>query len=102
MLFLLFLWAGVVQHLKMINLKRKTITTIFNPKVKTNGFLIVFIDRGWSTFKDEKLEEKNYDDDFQSEGKNQRFFNGYVMTMNLDDFITKWSFSIRREIPMVF
>ena len=75
---------------------------VFNPKGKTNVFLIVFIDLGWSTFKDAKLEEKNYDDDFQSEGKNQWFFNGYVMTMNLDDFITKWSFSIRREIPMLF
>ena len=75
---------------------------VFNPKGKTNGFLFVFIDLGWSTFKDDKLEEKNYDDDFQSEGKNQWFFNGYVMTMNLDDFITKWSFSIRREIPMLF
>ena len=75
---------------------------VFNPKGKNNGFFIVFIDLGWSTFKDDKLEEKNYDDDFQSECKNQRFFNGFVMTMNLDDFITKWSFSIRREIPMLF
>ena len=74
---------------------------VFNPKRKTNGFLIVFIDLGWSTFKDDKLEENNYDDDFQSEGKNQWFFNGCVMTMNLDDFITKWLFSIRREIPTV-
>ena len=75
---------------------------VFNPKGKTNAFLIVFVGRSCSTFKDDKLEEKNYDDDFQSEGKNQWFFNGYVMTMNLDDFITKWSFSIRREIPMLF
>ena len=75
---------------------------VFNPKGKTNGFLIVFIDLGWSTFKDDTLEEKNYDDDFQSEGKTKCFFNGYVMTMNLDDFITKWSFSIRSEIPMLF
>ena len=29
-------------------------------------------------------------------------FDGFVMTMNLDDFITKWSFSFRKEIPMVF
>ena len=36
---------------------------VFNPKGKTNGFLIVFIDLGWSTFKDDKLEEKNYDND---------------------------------------
>ena len=75
---------------------------VFNPKVKTNGFLIVFIDRGWSTFKDDKLEEKNYDNDFQSEGKNQWFFNGFAMTMKFNDFITNRPFSIRREITMVF
>ena len=39
---------------------------VFNPKGKTHGFFIVFIDLGWSTFKDDKLEEKNYDNDFQS------------------------------------
>ena len=32
---------------------------VFNPKGKTNGFLIVFIDLGWSTVKDDKLEKKN-------------------------------------------
>ena len=69
---------------------------VFNPKGKNQWFFVVFIDLGWSTFKDDKLEEKNYDDDLQSEGKTERFFNGFVMTMNLDDFITKWSFSIRR------
>ena len=62
---------------------------VFNPKGKTNGFLIVFIDLGWSTFKDDKLEEKNYDNDFQSEGKNQWFFDGFAMTMKLHDFIAK-------------
>ena len=46
---------------------------VFNPKRKTNRFLIVFIDLGWSTSKDDKLEEKNYGDDFQSEGKNNVF-----------------------------
>ena len=103
---------------------------VFNRKGKTNGFLIVFIDLSCSTFKDEDVKEQNYDTDFQSEGKNQRFFNGFVMTvswmtslqnshvqsegknqwffngvvmtLNLDDFNTKWSFSIRSEIPMVF
>ena len=74
---------------------------VFNRKGKTNGFLIVFIDLSCSTFKDEDVKEQNYDTDFQSEGKNQWFFNGCVMTLNLDDFNTKWSCSIRREIPMV-
>ena len=84
------------------NIKNDLDGDVFNPKRKTNVFLFVFIDLGWSTFKDNKLEEKNYDNEFQSEGKNQWFFNGFVMTMNLDDFITKWSFSIRNEIPMFF
>ena len=46
---------------------------VFNPNRKNKGFLTLFIDLGWSTFKDDKLEEKNYDDDFQSEGKSKRF-----------------------------
>ena len=50
---------------------------VCNPKGKTNGFLIVFIDLGWSTFKDDQLQENNVDNDFQSEGKNQCFFNGF-------------------------
>ena len=75
---------------------------VFNPKGKTNGFLIAFVDHSSSTFKDDKLEEKNYDNDFQSEGKNQCFFKGFVMTLNLNDFITNCAISIRREIPMLF
>ena len=46
---------------------------VFNPKGKTNGFLIIFINPCWSTFTDDKLEEKNYDNDFQSESKTKSF-----------------------------
>ena len=75
---------------------------VFNPKGKTNGFLIVFIDLGWSTFKADQVEEINYNNDFQSEGKNQWNFNSFAKTMKFNDFITNWPFSIRREITMVF
>ena len=63
---------------------------VFNRKGKTNGFLIVFIDLSSSTFKDEDVKEQNYDNDFQSEAKNHRFFNGFVMILIWDDFNTKW------------
>ena len=46
---------------------------VFNPMGKTSAFLIVFINLSCSTFKDDKLEENNYDNDFQSEGKNHCF-----------------------------
>ena len=88
--------------IKMLTIKNDPDGDVFNPKRKTNGFLIVFIDLGWSTFKDDQLEEKNYNNDFQSEGKNQWFFDGFAMTMKLHDFITDCSISIRREISNVF
>ena len=56
------------------NIKNDLDGDVFNPKGKTNGFFVVFIGLGWSTFKDDQLEEKNYNNDFQSEGKNKRFF----------------------------
>ena len=84
------------------NIKNDLDGDVFNPKGKTNGFLFVFIGLGWSTFKDDQLEEKNYNNDFQSEGKNQWFFSGFAMTMKLHDFITDCSISIRRGIPMFF
>ena len=86
----------------MLTIKMIPMVTFSIRREKLNGFLIVFIDLGWSTFKDDKLEEKNYDNDFQSEVKNQWFFNGFAMTMKFNDFITNWPFSIRREITMVF
>ena len=84
------------------NIKNDLDGNVFNPKGKTNGFLIVFIDLSCATFKDEDVKEQNYNNDFQSEGKNQWFFNGFAMTMKFNDFITNRSFSIRREIPKVF
>ena len=84
------------------NIKNDLDGDIFNPKGKTNGLLAVFIGLDWSTFKDDRLEEKNYNNDFQSEGKKQWFFNGFAMTMKFNDFTTNWPFSIRREITMVF
>ena len=84
------------------NIKKDLDGDVFNPKGKTNVFLFVFISLSWSTFKDDQLEEKTSINDFQSEAKNQCFFNGFVMTMKLHDFITDGSISIRREIPMVF
>ena len=55
------------------NIKNDLDGDVFNPKGKTNGFSIVFIGLGWSTFKDDQLEEKNYNNDFQSEAKNHWF-----------------------------
>ena len=83
---------------KDVNDKNDPDGDVFNPKGKNNGFFIVFIDLGWSTFKDDQLEEKNYNNDFQSESKNQRFFDGFAMTMKLHDFIRDCSLSLRREI----
>ena len=71
-----------------------TIITVFNRRVKTNAFLMVLFSLSCSTFKDDNVKQKNYDNDFQSEGKNQWIFNGFVITLKLDDFLAKWSFSI--------
>ena len=63
----LFLYTSVGQLLKMINLKRKTMTTIFSPKVKTNGFLMVLRWR-WNCM------TSSQNGHFQSEGKFPMFF----------------------------
>ena len=76
--------------------------TIFNRKGKTSAFLIVLVGLSCSTFKDDNVKEKNYDNDYQSEVKNQCFFDGVVLALNLDDFIAKWPCSIGRETPVVF
>ena len=88
--------------IKMITINMILMVTFSIRREKPMVFWLFFIHLGWSTFKDDKLEEKNYDNDFQSEGKNQWFFDGFVMTMKLHDFITNWSFSIGREISNVF
>ena len=88
--------------IKMLTIKMIPMVTFAIRKEKPMVFSLFLIHLGWSTFKDDKLEEKNYDNDFQSEGKNQWFFDGFAMTMKLDDFITNWSFSIGREISNVF
>ena len=88
--------------IKMITINMILMITFSIRREKPMVFCLFFIHLGWSTFKDDKLEEKNYNNDFQSEGKNQWFFDGFVMKMKLHDFITKWSFSIGREISNVF
>ena len=79
MVFWLLLWTTVLQHLKMISLKRKTMTTIFNPKVKTNAFLKVLWWR-WIWMTSSQIAH------FQSEGKNQCFFKDFVCIIRFASF----------------
>ena len=51
----------------MLTIKMIPMVTFSIRREKSTVFLIVCIDLGWSIFKDDKLEEKNYDNDFQSE-----------------------------------
>ena len=53
--------------IKMLTIKMIPMVTFSIRREKPKVFLIVFIDLGWSTFIDDQLEEKNYNNDFQSE-----------------------------------
>ena len=54
--------------IKMITINKIMMTTIFSRKGKTCPFWIVSVGLSCSTFKDDNVKEKNYENDFQSEG----------------------------------
>ena len=68
--------------------------TSFNRKGKTCAFLTVLLGLICSMIKDDNLKENTNDDGFQSEGKNPTIFDGFEITLKLDDFIARWPFSI--------
>ena len=65
-------------------------------------FSLLFVGLSCSTFKDDNVKEKTQDNDFQSEGKNPCFFNGFAMAMNLMTSLQNGNLSEKLIKLMVF
>ena len=63
---------------------------------------LFFVGLSCSTFKDDNVKEKSQDNDFQSEGKNPCFFNGFMMAMNLVTSLQYGHLSEKLIKPTVF
>ena len=71
-------------------------------RVRNNVFLIVVVVGTFSFVKDDNAYEGHDDDAFQSEWKNQCFFDGFCKPQVFNDLKRESSFSIGRENTSVF